>query len=274
MGDQLSRTSRAVAAARAVETERDGALFVDVHARDLAGAEGFAFAAELAKRSGSSISSGAASMFAVRTRWFDDAVSSAAASSASRQIVILGAGMDTRAVRLEWQRDTVVFELDREQTFEYKEPILRRRGARARCDRRIVPVDLSDGWTAALFDAGFDDRAPTVWVAEGLVYYMPEPAVHGLLDDVTASSAPGSQLVLDVHSTSMRDEPTLERWRELLVEWQEPFRSFVDDGVELLASHGWDATGRSIARAARDRGVHLPEIGSLAVDRLLSAVRR
>lgn len=73
------------------------------------------------------------------------------------QVVLLAAGMDTRAFRLRVQPDTVVFEVDKADLFRVKEPILQASRASAPCDRRVVAVDLElPNWEDSLFKSGFD----------------------------------------------------------------------------------------------------------------------
>lgn len=264
----VSRTALSVAAHRALETEREGALFDDPWARALAGDAGFRYAAEIAATSSLPESRGRPSMFAVRTRFYDDALSNA--SAASRQVVVLAAGMDTRAHRLPWSDGTTTYEVDRPAVFGHKEPQLV--AATARCDRRVVVADLRTNWMSRLVDAGFSAGVPTVWLAEGLLYYLTQREVDELLAELWRSSAPASTLLTDVAPTMMRDAPGLDRWRALLLSYGEPFRSFCDDGESLLGSHGWHCVeSRSIAEVATGLGHELPAIGALGARRLLVA---
>lgn len=268
--EEVSRTALSVAAHRALESERDGALFDDPWASALAGDAGFRYADEIARASSLPVSRDMPGMFAVRTRFYDDALATATVDA--RQVVVLAAGMDTRAHRLPWPAGTTLYEVDRAVVFEYKERILETSKAVARCERCVVATDLRTDWTDALLDAGFSTGHPTVWTAEGLLYYLTDDEVARLLDDVWQSSPAGSVLVTDVAPTMMRDAPTLARWRELLASFGEPFRSFSDDGASLLHAHGWDVTSaRSIAEVAADAGYTLPAVGALGVRRLLVA---
>ena len=49
------------------------------------------------------------------------------------------------------------------------------------CRRHVVAADVGDDWNSALLGAGFDHRAPTLWVAEGLLFYLTEQAVIEML---------------------------------------------------------------------------------------------
>jgi methyltransferase (TIGR00027 family) len=81
----------------------------------------------------------------VRTRFFDDQLEGACAAGC-RQVVLLAAGLDTRAFRLDWPDGVRVFELDLPALFAFKEHVLAEQRASPRCDRRVVPVDLREDW--------------------------------------------------------------------------------------------------------------------------------
>jgi methyltransferase (TIGR00027 family) len=274
MSNGVSRTSLTVAAHRARETERDGALFMDPFARRLAGTEGFAAAEEIARASGLLWRHDVPSMFALRTRFFDDAARDAVARQQIHQVVIVGAGMDTRSYRIQRPAGTRLFEVDRPEAFDHKRPILDSTGARPHCELHIVPADLRDDWIASLIQAGFDANATTLWIVEGIIYYLAVADAHRLLDDIATHCSPGSTLLVDVAPTLMRDLPELQPWRDALTAMGEPFQSFTDDGRAFLAPHGWEADARSIADVAQDLGYTVEAIGSLGVPRLLCARKR
>ena len=119
---------------------------------------------------------------------------SAHVRSGIRQVVILAAGLDSRAYRLNWPAGTAVFEIDQPKVLAYKSATLEAHGAVPNATRHTVAVDLRDNWPAALIDAGFDPRRPTAWLAEGLLPYLPADAQDRLFEMVTALSAPGSRI--------------------------------------------------------------------------------
>ena len=80
---------------------------------------------------------------AARTRYFD-AYFRAAAAAGVRQIVLLAAGLDSRAYRLDWPAGTIVFELDQPRVLEFKRETLNREGFTPKAKRREVAVDLRD----------------------------------------------------------------------------------------------------------------------------------
>jgi methyltransferase (TIGR00027 family) len=136
----------------------------------------------------------------VRTRFFDDFFK-AATEAGVRQAVILASGLDTRAYRLNWPSEMVVYELDQPEVIEFKTRTLADLGAAPSADRRPISVDLRDDWPAALRQNGFDVNQPTAWIAEGLLVYLPPEAQDRLFDSITALSAPGSRVPPSISPT-------------------------------------------------------------------------
>src|SRR5215831_20798496 len=117
----LGSTARWTAGVRARESLREDRLFSDPWAAALAGVEGQEWAEYRSGDDGVSI--------AIRTRFFDDFLQHVTGEYAIRQIVLMAAGLDTRAFRLSWPEQTRLFELDQPQVLQYKERILRSAGA-------------------------------------------------------------------------------------------------------------------------------------------------
>lgn len=120
------------AAARVRESARPDALFVDPWAESLTGHAG---RHQLEERECDQAPN---PYLPVRTRFFDDSIQ--AANASSRQVVLLGAGMDTRAFRLPLAAGSVCYELDRDEVVAYKASILG--AAKSWSERRPVPTDL------------------------------------------------------------------------------------------------------------------------------------
>ena len=129
----------------------------------------------------------------IRTRYYDEHLQSAVADGC-RQVVLLAAGLDTRAFRLSWPPGTKVFELDLPELLEVKERVLAGIGAQPRCERVVVPVDLRERWLSSLTDAGFDAGSSTAWLIEGLLVYLDTDDARAVIDTVSQASAPGSRL--------------------------------------------------------------------------------
>ena len=126
----LAVTAQFTAAARARESERPDALFSDPWATRLAGEEGFAWLEKLGPAS--------ALWPVVRTRFLDDLLR----EDPPRQVVILAAGLDTRAYRLPWAPEICLFELDQTRVLERKHRVLREAGAVAHCRRTAIAADF------------------------------------------------------------------------------------------------------------------------------------
>src|ERR1700728_867587 len=155
----------------------------------------------------------------VRTRFFDDFFTSATEAGV-RQAVILASGLDTRAYRLAWPAGTVVYEIDQPQVIEFKTSTLANLGATPSAELRTIAIDLRDDWPAALRAGGFDIDQPTAWSAEGLLPYLPSEAQDRLFDNITALSAPGSQLATEHVAnpnafSHERVQSISERWRRV-----------------------------------------------------------
>jgi methyltransferase (TIGR00027 family) len=156
-------------------------------------------------------------MLAARTRYIDAFFAEAGAAGID-QVVILASGLDARAYRLPWATGTTVFEIDQQQVIEFKAATIAALGAKPTAEVRAVPVDLRDDWPTALRQAGFDTGRPAAWAAEGLVGFLPPVAQDRLLDNITALSADGSQLVAEVFfNTGVSGEAlnaASEKWRQ------------------------------------------------------------
>ena len=198
-------TATMVAAARAMATRDDSRLIDDPFAEPLVRAVGLPLFVDMldGRVDTSAFGDGGPERvqamiagMAMRTRFFDDYVTSATANGI-RQAVILAAGLDTRAYRLTWPPGTVVYEVDQPAVVEFKTTAMAELGAEPTATRRTVGVDLREDWPAALRAAGFDSSAPTAWLAEGLLIYLPPEAQDRLLDTITGLSAPGSAVATE-----------------------------------------------------------------------------
>src|SRR5262249_15966239 len=133
---------------------------------------------------------------AIRTRFFDDELR-AACTAGCRQVVLLAAGLDTRAFRLEWPGGPRRFALAVAGVQAVKGRWLADHGAAASWERGVVVADLREDWPATLRAAGFAPAHPTAWLAEGILMYLAEPERDALLDAIGACSAPASRLALE-----------------------------------------------------------------------------
>lgn len=210
--DPVAKTSRWMAAARARESKRPYRLFDDPLAAVLAGPEGFRWLDRMERAQPWAGPWGGPALYVVvRTRFFDDFLLRASRGAGARQVVLLAAGMDARAFRLGWPPGTRLYELDRPEVLEVKDEILARAGARPTCERRAIGADLRNpSWFEALSNAGYEAREPSVWLMEGLLFYMTEAAVRALLDDAGALAAPRSRLGADLVNEDLLASPAMQ----------------------------------------------------------------
>lgn len=253
-------TALGVASARAVETGREGALVQDPFA------EPFVRAANPPApmptgpdhpAAGDDHWAWMADFLAVRSRYFDDYFA-AAGESGVRQVVLLAAGLDARAFRLDWPAGTRVFEVDQPKVLEFKDRVLAEQGARPTCQRHVVDTDLRENWTKALLEAGFDASAPTAWLVEGLTPYLPAAAEQQLFEEIDRLSAPGSRVGVEwVDDISeMLAAPTFQESSATLgVDlgdlWSTEPRTSAD---ERLRGQGWAVEVETLAQAGVRHG--------------------
>jgi methyltransferase (TIGR00027 family) len=188
--------------ARALAHGRTGAVnFSDPVAMDLLSAEARAkvermrepsAAHGLAARMRLEFSRARANMMVARTLAIDAALSAVP----SPQLVILGAGLDGRAYRMDALRDTTVFEVDHPDS---------QRDKRARAEKlprlagelRFVSVDFArQELDDALAAAGHDQQRRTTWLWEGVVMYLTRTEIEATLAVIARRSALTSRLII------------------------------------------------------------------------------
>ena len=235
--DPVASTALWMAAIRARETARPDRLFEDPLAEVLAGPEGVALMEEME----AGLPDNPA--IPIRTRYVDERLRTMVTREAVAQVVLVGAGMDTRAFRQGLPASVVVFEVDKPAMLELKEQRLDLVGTRARptCQRRVVPADLAGRFDRLLVSAGFDAGRPAAFVAEGLLGYLDEAQVHRLLGILAGLAAAGSALLADVSGRVPPGTPFLDTWFAKLATAGIHRRFATDDPEGLFAAHGWEA---------------------------------
>jgi methyltransferase (TIGR00027 family) len=273
----IGLTAVAVAATRAIETHRPDRLMADPFA------ERFVAAADppvpMPTRPGRDVVGFwlvGTGYIGLRSRFLDDFCLAAAADGV-RQVVVLAAGLDARAYRLDWPDGTDLYEVDQPKVLEFKQDVLDAEGAEPRCHRHPVPADLRDDWAGTLGDAGFDQNRPTAWLVEGLTPYLPPRMEKALFETVHELSATGSRVAMDTMSRDAARAMADSDW------------SGVDIGVRMtdlmnlgdrhdstgwLRSAGWDVDARNCEEVARQYRREIPGAEHiLRSGGLVSAVR-
>lgn len=216
-------------------------------------------------------------LYGVQTRFFDDVFATAAAAGIA-QAVILGAGLDTRAYRLDWPAGSVVFEVDQPAVLEFKDAVLTDRGARAATRRVGIGADLRGPWAESLLAAGFDPDRPCAWSLEGVLPYLTGTDQDGLLTAVTTLSAAGSRLAIgalgshfdaEQFAAVAAEHPGAQIFRDV------DFAALTHDPgqraepAEWLAQHGWALTRvATTLELQAEHGEHPPAV-MVAVDDVL-----
>ncbi|MFJ8010051.1 SAM-dependent methyltransferase [Streptomyces fagopyri] len=251
----VGSTALALAAARARESGRPDRLFDDPVATQVAVAAGAALAAWSGPR-GERLRRAMGDYFALRTRYFDNWLLDAVGSGC-RQVVVLAAGLDARAFRLDWPAPLRLFELDRADVLSFKEKIVTGRAPAPGCVRIPMAGDLRDDWPRTLRAHGFDPRVPTAWLLEGILVYLTEQEGDEVLARVGELSAPASRLALEYGSRAMFATDTTraaldhaaatDTLHTLSALWRNESTA---DPVARLTGHGWSARSREITDLA------------------------
>jgi methyltransferase (TIGR00027 family) len=140
---------------------------------------------------------------ALRTRAIDDVVVSEALNGTD-QLVLLGAGFDARAWRLDQLGETTVFEIDFPSTQRGKREGIGDREPLAK-SVKWAPIDFSKGEDVAevLARAGHDREKRTTFVWEGVTMYLESDAIDATLASVARASAPGSVIAVTYHAADI-----------------------------------------------------------------------
>jgi methyltransferase (TIGR00027 family) len=198
----------------------------------------------------------------VRTRVIDDFVTGAVRDGCT-QLVLLGAGYDTRATRLPAVASSTVFEVDHPVTQARKREAVGALADRARSERiRYVPVDFErDPLPPALTAAAFDPDRRTCIVWEGVFSYLTPEAIDLTLAALVQLCAPGSQILLTyVDQRSLDGQGARpQAWFSAVRDVGEPFRT------------GLDPTEAPAFFAARDLALREDESTAEAARRLGAA---
>lgn len=250
----INQTALLVALRRAVESCRQDALFHDILAESVAeivahsgmSPKFWSANEEMAQLSGDAV--------ALRTRHYDDQID-AAVRRGVRQIVLLGVGLDGRSCRLNFDSSTQLFEVDQPAILHARENLLVDSGIAPKYDRKSIAADLpADDLSGQLCTVGFRSDRPSVFVAEGLLFYLNPADVERLVFDIGSLAAPGSLLLADYPAG--RAVTTVQGVDEPLV--TEDFKRQRVDPWTMFTSANWRLECRTLNGLARTYGRSLP----------------
>jgi methyltransferase (TIGR00027 family) len=144
----------------------------------------------------------------VRTKYIDTELKKSLDDGAE-QVVILGAGLDSRAYRFTRElRRATVFEVDFPPTQEFKKNCVRGFLGELPANVAFVPIDFSkQDLATVLAGAGCREDRKTFFIWEGVSMYIPQDAVDATLRFVATRSAPGSRIIFDYMLESSLKSP-------------------------------------------------------------------
>lgn len=229
-------TARLMAHYRALENKKEKPLFIDPFAERLAG--------QLSSYLERHLRVSEMDYPIVRSYYIDEQLLKPwCACQSKSQIVILGAGLDTRAYRLEYlkEQEHSIFEVDFLKLIQYKEEVLE--GENPYCKLVRLSIDLSrPNWKSHLIKGGFSAEVPTFWILEGLVYYIKKDLAAELIRSIAELSTPDSELFVDLM--------VISRWFQQEQLYDEkvsgPFARHLKWGIDMRSTPpffkelGWD----------------------------------
>lgn len=177
---------------------------------------------------------------AVRTRWIDDALRQAVIDEGAKNVVIIGAGLDTRPWRLLAVDELAAlgvtwYEVDFQELFDYKLPILAAAGAAVGDEQHKQPsayhsvaTDLTDpAWPDSLKLRGYDPSAKTVFLLEGLTGYLTEDELTALIFAITSHlCTPGAARLVATFLGTRERGLSLHRFK-------------TDTPLDFISNFGW-----------------------------------
>jgi methyltransferase (TIGR00027 family) len=170
-----------------------------------------------------------------------DATLTDALRAGMRQVIILGAGFDSRGYRLRDQLRNVRFiEVDAGPTQEYKKQRVREVVGELPAGVRYVPMDFTkDNLLAELSKADYSRTDRSFYIWEGVTMYLPEAAVTSTLHFLRDQAAPGSRVVFDY---TLASDPRIKDQTSRFARYGEPwlFGFPEPSAVEFLRRAGLD----------------------------------
>jgi len=214
----------------------------------------------------------------IRSRYAEDCLAQAIRGGC-RQYVILGAGLDSWALR-HTEPGVTVFELDQPATQQWKAARIRDRLGAAPAHLVLIPIDFEREAIADVLAAApgrqYDREAPALVSWLGTICYLTHDAIAGTFASLAAACAPGSRVVFDYFEPKERMSPADLQLFETLdaggARRGEPMQTLLaaEEMAEILAAAGWrvveDLSAPEIRRrylAQRTDGLDIPGFARL-----------
>jgi len=195
---QASTTAQGIAFVRALESSKPAGerICYDPLARQLVSPAYYLLGklfAGYAERRGP----GVIGFLTVRCRYIDDTLEECL-NAGLEQLVILGAGLDSRAYRFEQLRGRVkVFEVDHPATQQVKLSKLQKIFGKLPEHVTYISVDFNEEHLQKLVEYGYSRQLRTLFIWEGVVHYLTTKAIDQTLEFVLENSGTGSSIIFD-----------------------------------------------------------------------------
>jgi methyltransferase (TIGR00027 family) len=275
--EAASDTAYWVAYHRALESERDDALFRDPFARALAGERGREIAEGMPPLPGAHRGArGLSWALAVRTRVFDELIAASISDISAEAVVNLAAGLDARPYRLSLPAHLTWIEADRSQLLSKKAELFQVRAAKPACNVERVEIDLADATSRRqLFQKLASRFSRVVVVTEGLLVYLGAPLVAQMAAELHACQAVQRWVLEMITPETQRQQ--MKAWKPVLEPARAEWRFAPPEGFDFFAPHGWRVQScRSCIlearRLQREEMRHAPLLRGLS--RISSSFRR
>lgn len=234
---QSSTTAEGMALVRAIESSRPEGVRIcyDPIARALVPGISFTLS-KLVIDSGiyeQFFATGAIEFIAARERYIDDFLK-ASLSEGLDQVVILGAGFDTRAFRMAGIEKTQVFEIDHPATQAEKLKRLKKVINPLPDHVTFIPVDFNtQSLGERLLASGYNEQGKTLFIWQGVTMYLTAEGVDRTLGFIASHSGPGSAVIFDYFFNEfLRDtsRPDVKRIRRIVQVIGEEHLFGIDEG--------------------------------------------
>lgn len=137
----------------------------------------------------------------IRTKYFDNSLMNWIKKYPTSQVVLLGAGFDSRALRFgDSARDINFFEVDLKAMLDYKKEVIASHSLQENLSNSIkyVPTNFQkDDLFLNLAKKGFDHQKPTYFLCEGLSFFLDKKIIDGLFIDIESNTNANTQVALD-----------------------------------------------------------------------------
>jgi methyltransferase (TIGR00027 family) len=222
-------TARLMAHYRALENKRECPLFTDPFAERLAG--------DLSSYFGKYVRRSFQSDYPIARSYYIDQelLVPWCMKQKKSQVVILGAGLDTRAYRLQSLSigNHCVYEVDFPTIIRYKEEVLK--DEKPICSLTRIAGDLSNPrWASRLIESGFSPEMPTFWILEGVLYYLERRVAVAVLKASAEMSHDDSQMFADVCVPALSEA----KFGPFLMHFK--WGIDMDNVPRLFSSSGWN----------------------------------